>query len=87
MAEIDLISSHAPWSRTPRLIDQAAVGADQLGEGQIPAPRHMPAAEAWALALRAQCDRHGMPLMVEPLVMRSNSTNPVEMPVIPPLRS
>lgn len=26
LAEIDLISSHAPWSRTPRLIPQAAVG-------------------------------------------------------------
>ena len=23
MAEIDLVSSHAPWSRTPHLIDQA----------------------------------------------------------------
>ncbi len=26
MAEIDLISSHAPWSRTPRMIDQRLVG-------------------------------------------------------------
>jgi hypothetical protein len=26
MAEIDLISSHAPWSRTPRMVDPALVG-------------------------------------------------------------
>jgi hypothetical protein len=26
MAEIDLITSHAPWSRTPRMVDQASVG-------------------------------------------------------------
>ena len=26
MAEIDLVSSHAPWSRTPHLIPQAEVG-------------------------------------------------------------
>ena len=33
MAEIDLISSHAPWSRTPRLIDQADVGDGSVFEG------------------------------------------------------
>ncbi len=33
MAEIDLISSHAPWSRTPHLIDQAAVGDGSVFEG------------------------------------------------------
>jgi hypothetical protein len=26
MAEIDLITSHAPWSRTPRMVDQGRVG-------------------------------------------------------------
>jgi hypothetical protein len=30
MAEIDLISSHAPWSRTPR-----TVAADELGDGSV----------------------------------------------------
>ena len=33
MAEIDLITSHAPWSRVPRLIDQAAVGDGSVFEG------------------------------------------------------
>jgi hypothetical protein len=33
MAEIDLISSHAPWSRTPRLIDQARVGDGSVYAG------------------------------------------------------
>ena len=33
MAEIDLISSHAPWSRTPHLIDQADVGDGSVFEG------------------------------------------------------
>ncbi|NUR06114.1 MAG: sulfatase-like hydrolase/transferase [Nocardioidaceae bacterium] len=33
MAEIDLISSHAPWSRTPHMIDQAAVGDGSVFEG------------------------------------------------------
>lgn len=33
MAEIDLITSHAPWSRTPRMIPQAAVGDGSVYDG------------------------------------------------------
>ena len=33
MGEIDLISSHAPWSRTPHMIDQARVGDGSVFEG------------------------------------------------------
>jgi len=33
MAQIDLITSHAPWSRTPRMIDQSAVGDGSVFEG------------------------------------------------------
>jgi hypothetical protein len=33
MAEIDLITSHAPWSRTPHLIPQAAVGDGSVFDG------------------------------------------------------
>ena len=33
MAEIDLITSHAPWSRTPHMIDQSAVGDGSVFEG------------------------------------------------------
>ena len=33
MAEIDLITSHAPWSRVPRLIDQGAVGDGSVFDG------------------------------------------------------
>lgn len=33
MAEIDLITSHAPWSRTPRLLPQDAVGDGSVYEG------------------------------------------------------
>ena len=39
MAEIDLITSHAPWSRTPRMIDQAAVGDGSVFEGM---PEQLP---------------------------------------------
>ncbi len=39
MAEIDLITSHAPWSRTPRLIDQADVGDGSVFEGM---PQQLP---------------------------------------------
>lgn len=41
MAEIDLITSHAPWSRVPRLIDQAAVGDGSVFEGM---PEQLPSA-------------------------------------------
>ena len=33
MAEIDLITSHAPWSRVPRLIDQGDVGDGSVFDG------------------------------------------------------
>jgi hypothetical protein len=33
MAEIDLITSHAPWSRTPHMIDQTAVGDGSVFDG------------------------------------------------------
>ncbi|RYP88594.1 sulfatase [Nocardioides guangzhouensis] len=33
MAEIDLITSHAPWSRTPRMIPPSAVGDGSVYEG------------------------------------------------------
>lgn len=33
MAEIDLITSHAPWSRTPRMVDQAEVGDGSIFDG------------------------------------------------------
>ena len=42
MAEIDLITSHAPWSRTPRMIEQSAVGDGSVYDGmpeQLPSER------------------------------------------------
>ncbi|MGH3383561.1 MAG: sulfatase-like hydrolase/transferase [Nocardioidaceae bacterium] len=39
MAEIDLISSHAPWSRTPRMIDQSQVGDGSVYDGM---PEQLP---------------------------------------------
>ena len=33
MAEIDLITSHAPWSRTPRMVDQRKVGDGSVFHG------------------------------------------------------
>jgi hypothetical protein len=33
MAEIDLVSSHAPWSRTPHLVDPATVGDGSVFDG------------------------------------------------------
>ena len=45
MAEIDLISSHAPWSRTPRLIAQEVVGDGSVFAGM---PETLPSeAEIW----------------------------------------
>ena len=41
MAEIDLITSHAPWSRTPRIIDQSAVGDGSVYDGM---PEELPSA-------------------------------------------
>jgi hypothetical protein len=39
MAEIDLLSSHAPWSRTPHMIDQARVGDGSVFDGM---PEQLP---------------------------------------------
>jgi phosphatidylglycerophosphate synthase len=33
LAEVDLLSSHAPWSRTPHLVDQASVGDGSVFDG------------------------------------------------------
>ncbi len=45
MAEVDLITSHAPWSRVPRLVDQAAVGDGSVFEGM---PQTLPSeADIW----------------------------------------
>jgi hypothetical protein len=41
MAEIDLITSHAPWSRIPRLIDQSEVGDGSVFNGM---PEQLPSA-------------------------------------------
>ncbi len=41
MAEIDLITSHAPWSRIPRMIDQSAVGDGSVFDGM---PEELPSA-------------------------------------------
>lgn len=41
MAEIDLITSHAPWSRTPRMIEQSRVGDGSVFDGM---PEQLPSA-------------------------------------------
>ncbi len=46
-AEVDLVSSHSPWSRTPRLIDWRRVG-DGSVFNSIPAAHHTPASELWS---------------------------------------
>lgn len=52
MAEIDLISSHAPWSRTPRLVAQATVGDGSVFEGM---PETLPSeSEIWPDAGRVR---------------------------------
>jgi hypothetical protein len=60
MAEVDLITSHAPWSRTPRMIPQAEVGDGSvyrgmpeqlLSEADIwPSPERVRAAYARSIA-------------------------------------
>jgi phosphatidylglycerophosphate synthase len=45
-AEVDLVSSHAPWSRTPQLIDWRRVGNGSVFN-RIPAGDHTPADELW----------------------------------------
>ena len=45
MAEIDLITSHAPWSRVPRMVDQADVGDGSVFDGM---PETLPSeADIW----------------------------------------
>ncbi len=52
MAEIDLISSHAPWSRTPRLVAQDAVGDGSVFDGM---PDTLPSeSEIWPDAGRVR---------------------------------
>ncbi len=59
LAEIDLISSHAPWSRTPRMVDQTTVGDGSVFDGMVeqlpsekdiwPSPRRVRAAYGKAI--------------------------------------
>ena len=60
MAEIDLISSHAPWSRTPRMIPRSAVGDGSVFDGMPADPAlgegHLALADAGAGGVR-QLDR------------------------------
>ena len=52
MAEIDLVSSHAPWSRTPRMIDQSAVGDGSVYDGM---PEQLPSeSDIWPSPRRVQ---------------------------------
>jgi hypothetical protein len=52
MAEIDLISSHAPWSRTPHMIPQSQVGDGSVFEGM---PDELPSeTEIWRSADRVR---------------------------------
>jgi hypothetical protein len=52
MAEIDLVSSHAPWSRTPHLVDQRAIGDGSLFEGM---PQQAPSKSViWRSAQRVR---------------------------------
>ncbi len=52
MAEIDLLSSHAPWSRTPRLVPQASVGDGSVFDGM---PETLPSeADIWPDADRVR---------------------------------
>ena len=52
MAEIDLITSHYPWSRTPHMIDQASVGDGSVFDGM---PEQAPSkTEIWSSPKRAR---------------------------------
>jgi hypothetical protein len=52
MAEIDLVTSHAPWSRTPHMIDQARVGDGSVFAGM---PQRAPSKTViWRSAARVQ---------------------------------
>jgi phosphatidylglycerophosphate synthase len=46
-AEVDLVSSHSPWSRIPRLIDWRRVGNGSIFN-RIPAAHHTPVDELWS---------------------------------------
>jgi hypothetical protein len=46
-AEVDLVSSHAPWGRIPRLIDWRRVG-DGSVFNRIPAAQYTPVDELWS---------------------------------------
>lgn len=52
VAEIDLITSHAPWSRTPRMIDQSLVGDGSVYDGM---PEQLPSEkDIWTSPQRVQ---------------------------------
>ena len=52
MAEIDLISSHAPWSRTPRMVAPSAVGDGSVFDGM---PQTLPSEkDIWPSPTRVQ---------------------------------
>lgn len=52
MAEVDLLSSHVPWSRTPRLVPQSAVGDGSVFDGM---PATLPSeADIWPSPARVQ---------------------------------
>ena len=52
MAEIDLISSHAPWSRTPRMVAPGAVGDGSVFDGM---PETLPSEkDIWPSPTRVQ---------------------------------
>jgi hypothetical protein len=52
MAEIDLISSHAPWSRTPRLVDEATIDDGSVFD---PMPAQLPSAgDIWPSPTRVR---------------------------------
>lgn len=67
MAQIDLITSHAPWSRTPRMVPQSAVGDGSVYDGM---PEQLPSAtEIWRSPERVRAAyRHAIEYSLEALV-------------------
>ncbi|MEP7091314.1 MAG: hypothetical protein ABI776_14545, partial [Nocardioidaceae bacterium] len=56
MAEIDLVSSHAPWSRTPHLVDPRRIGDGSVFDGM---PQRLPSKRVvWRSAQRVR-DAYG----------------------------
>lgn len=52
MAEVDLLSSHAPWSRTPRMVAEGSVGDGSVFDGM---PETLPSeADIWPDAARVR---------------------------------